>query len=128
MRASQKTIKISHPRATAYTIYMPDRRDDITIQARESEMLNGARRKIRWAVLRDGFAWTKESAWEYEPMPSSRTEEYLKLARYNTLPQAMRAARKAAMMTLENPLSLSALRIKQRRNAGSNCRPVGRPG
>jgi len=121
MKPKKKTIRISHPRATTYTIYMPDRRDDITIQARESEMLNGARRKVRWAVMRAGFAWTKDEAWEYEPLPSSRTDEYLKLARYSTLPQAMRAARRAAMVSLENPLSPSSLRTK-RSGGGTQAR------
>lgn len=42
----------------------------------------------RWAIT-DGFAvWTRSGAWESEPLPSSRTDAYLRNARW-TLDEAL---------------------------------------
>lgn len=92
---------------SVYVISMPHRNDDIRIEAYESAPLNGPERKIRWAVVRGGMVWTKKNEWVFQPMPSSRDDEFLKLARYTSLTQAMRAAQRAKNETLVDPRSLS---------------------
>lgn len=57
------------------------------------ERLNARTREMRYAVT-DGFAccWTKEGQWEYESLPSSRTDEFLDRARYHSFGDAVQAA------------------------------------
>lgn len=70
--------------------------DDIRIEARCWEPQHGLERKITaWAVVQGGFVWTKRNRWEVEPTPSSRTPAFLKRSRYNTLEEAVEAARGA---------------------------------
>ena len=45
-----------------------------------------------WAVRRDGFALNKQGEWEYEPMPSSRTDEFLDRCRFSDVNDAIAAA------------------------------------
>lgn len=45
-----------------------------------------------WAVRRDGFALNKQGEWEYEPMPSSRTDEFLERCRFADVNDAISAA------------------------------------
>ncbi|WP_429949609.1 hypothetical protein ACQYWY_21805 [Comamonas sediminis] len=45
-----------------------------------------------WAVRRDGFALNKQGEWEYEPMPSSRTDEFLERCRFADVNEAIAAA------------------------------------
>jgi hypothetical protein len=45
----------------------------------------------RWAITKRGFVLNKLGEWEYEPIPSSRTEEWLETVRWET-PEAARAA------------------------------------
>jgi hypothetical protein len=47
----------------------------------------------RWAVTRRGWVLNKQGDWEYEPIPSSRTEEWLKTVRWNTVKGAIEAVR-----------------------------------
>ena len=37
----------------------------------------------RWAITRDGSCLNRLGEWEYEPLPSSRDEEYLGRNRYS---------------------------------------------
>lgn len=50
---------------------------------------------IRWAVYRQGFVLTKGGKWVYEPIPSSRTDAFLKRTRFD-LETALRLARREA--------------------------------
>lgn len=42
----------------------------------------------RYAVRKDGLCLNKRGKWEYEPMPSSRTDAFLKRCRFDTFAQA----------------------------------------
>lgn len=42
-----------------------------------------------WAIVRGQACFTREGIWECEPMPSSRTDEFLARARYDSLEYAM---------------------------------------
>ena len=50
----------------------------------------------RWAVRGDVGCWTKRGHFEYEGMSSSRTDAFLKRARFGTLDEAFAEAIKAA--------------------------------
>jgi hypothetical protein len=42
----------------------------------------------RWAIKQRGYVLNKSGEWEWEPQPSSRTEEWLKTVRWNTIEEA----------------------------------------
>jgi hypothetical protein len=44
-----------------------------------------------WAVVDAGYVLNKEGQWEYEPMSSSRTEEFIRRTRYLSAEQALQA-------------------------------------
>lgn len=46
------------------------------------------RSKNKWAICRVGMCLTKQMEWEYESIPSSRTDEFLEIARYDSLSEA----------------------------------------
>ena len=46
----------------------------------------------RWAITRRGWVLNKSGEWEYEPQPSSRTEEWLETVRWATAREAALAA------------------------------------
>lgn len=48
----------------------------------------------QWAVLDGDMCWTRNGEWVHEPLPSSRSEAFLKQARY-TLEGALAAAQAA---------------------------------
>lgn len=95
--------------ATTYTIFMPNMYDDIKIEARCWEPQHGPERKITaWAVSQGyRFVWTKRKRWEVEPMPSSRTDAFLKRARFKTLEEAAQAAQFAKANVLARPQNQS---------------------
>ena len=45
--------------------------------------------ELRWKVTRLGNILTKWLTWEYEPLPSSRTEDFLERCRYETYDEAL---------------------------------------
>ena len=47
-----------------------------------------------YAVRQAGFCLDKEGDWVYEPMPSSRTDEFLESCRYNSWVDAAQAVEK----------------------------------
>lgn len=49
-----------------------------------------------WAVRRDGRVLNKQGKWEYEPQPSSRTDDLLERCRFDTARAAINAAKAAA--------------------------------
>lgn len=48
-----------------------------------------------WAIRKNGNVLNKEGEWEWEPMPSSRDDEFLARARFATAEQAIAAAIRA---------------------------------
>ena len=51
--------------------------------------------KNSWAVRCRSWCLNNKGKWEYEPMPSSRTDAFLKRCRFSTAKKAMTAADKA---------------------------------
>lgn len=64
--------------------------DEITVQRRRQ--IDGP---DLWAVCLRGYVLNKKGKWEYEPIPSSRTDAFLKRCRFNGLLEAVRAAERA---------------------------------
>lgn len=61
-----------------------------------------------WAVLRRGAAWNwRTKAWDYEPLPSSRTDAYKRTHRF-PLEQALAIAREQAPLITVNGWTVSA--------------------
>ena len=56
--------------------------EDVTIEMRRG--LKGE----RWTIARRGFCLNKENDWEYEPMPSTRTEEFIERTRFDSFEEA----------------------------------------
>ncbi len=50
---------------------------------------------VRWAIRQAGFCLNRKGDWEYEPIPSSRTEAFFKRCRFNTLEDAVAAWKRA---------------------------------
>jgi hypothetical protein len=63
----------------------------------------------RYAIYRSfGRALSHSGKWDYEPIPSSRDDEYLVTHRWETLDRAREAATLAAQEMLESSLKESA--------------------
>ncbi len=45
----------------------------------------------RWTIISRGYCYTRNGEWEWEPRPSSRTEEFFRATRY-TLAEALEIA------------------------------------
>jgi hypothetical protein len=56
----------------------------------------------KWAVRRHGDCLNKQGEWEYEPMPSSRDDEFLARCRFDSPAEALAVICKA---TPDSPLS-----------------------
>lgn len=79
--------------ATTFTVPMPYRTDDITIEARELWPWNGCERSVKaWSICWLGNVWTKEGRWEVEPKPSGQYADFLFRARYESFEGALVAA------------------------------------
>ncbi len=39
----------------------------------------------RWAICQDSFCWNRQAEWEFERMPSSRSEDFIERTRYGLL-------------------------------------------
>jgi hypothetical protein len=50
----------------------------------------------KWKVLNGGYCLTKTGDWEWEPLPSSRTDEFIERCRFNSAQEAIDAALNAA--------------------------------
>lgn len=48
----------------------------------------------RWAVRKTGSCLAKDGEWEYEPIPSSRDDEFYKRCRFDSLEDAIAAYNK----------------------------------
>jgi len=47
-----------------------------------------------WAILADSMCLSKDGKWDYEPMPSNRSDEFIENHRWNNLDEAVRIAEK----------------------------------
>jgi len=74
----------------AYAIPVEDYRTEIKIQ--RMRQIEGP---ALWKVARNGDCLNKSGEWEYEPMPSSRDDEFLARCRFDTAEEAIAAAMKA---------------------------------
>jgi hypothetical protein len=50
----------------------------------------------KWAVNDCGFVLSRTGEWEYEPLPSSRTDDFIARCRFDNLEEAFEACRVAA--------------------------------
>ena len=57
----------------------------------------------RWAVVNRSCVLNKEGEWEWEPIPSSRTDEYLARTRFDTPSDALAAFRALSPSTPGEP-------------------------
>lgn len=44
---------------------------------------------VKWTILQGGACFNKQGKWEYEPMPSSRTDEFIERTRWNSAQEAL---------------------------------------
>lgn len=49
----------------------------------------------KWKVYKEGYCLAKSGDWEYEPMPSSRTDDFIERCRFDSAQEAITAARGA---------------------------------
>jgi hypothetical protein len=75
----------------------------------------------RWAVIEAGMCLTRSGTWEYEPMPSRRTEAFLKRCRFS-LDDALRAAAKAIESNKRQKEELAARQAAATSSASSSQR------
>jgi hypothetical protein len=52
----------------------------------------------KWAVRRSGCCLSKSGEWDYEPIPSSRTDSFYKKYRFKTLGDAIKVYKKTVEM------------------------------
>ncbi|WP_431980041.1 hypothetical protein [Streptomyces qinglanensis] len=74
------------------------------------------RGRDRWAVVRHGQCLTADGFWDWEHVPSERTDEWLAAHRFD-VDTALRLAREAAPLITVNGFTVSdALRMHAERN------------
>ena len=74
---------------SAYSIPISGKRFDNEITVQQSRQIEGP---PLWAVRLNGECLNKSGEWEWEPMPSSRDDEFLARCRFATHTEAIRAA------------------------------------
>ena len=68
----------------------------VAVEQRDNGICLGGSGKKRWAVCHRGLCLSnKTGEWDYEPMPSSRDDEWLEEYRFTNLDVALEAAKKA---------------------------------
>ena len=72
--------------------------EDMPIRIEAREQRDGTR---KWAVCQGGNCLRKDGFWEIERQPSSRSDEFLALTRYETKEQAYREMRARLAMVEE---------------------------
>jgi hypothetical protein len=90
--------------------YTSSRRPSVTIERREQR--DGT---ILWAVHENSFCLARDGLWEYEPLPSSRDDKFLKRCRYATLEEAMDEATKAIDLLEEEERQVREVRAKAKK-------------
>ena len=69
--------------------------DGVTIEAcRQRD------KTVTWAVRSQGNVLNKHQQWEYEPLPSSRSEAFLQRTRFATIGEAVEAIERRGDITL----------------------------
>ncbi|MES2247634.1 MAG: hypothetical protein V4645_10150 [Pseudomonadota bacterium] len=89
------TVTLALPQGvdvSAFTITVSETRyaDDITVQ--RAKQLSGP---PLWKVCYRGSVLNQHGEWEYEPLPSSRTDEFLARCRFSSPERAIAAAQVA---------------------------------
>jgi hypothetical protein len=82
------------PGAGIDAYYMPTTKpygDEVKVQ--RSRQLDGSE---KWAVRKLGECLNKQGEWEWEPMPSSRDDEFIARCRFDSAQEAIDAARRVA--------------------------------
>lgn len=70
--------------------YLPTtKRGGSEVKVQRTRQMNGP---DKWSVRLDGNCLNKRGDWEWEPMPSSRDDEFLNRCRFETLEEALDAA------------------------------------
>jgi len=94
-------------RPSSYTVSCLPRRDMDThlfeIRIEERGQMNGT---TRWAVCRMGYCLNRRGRWDYEMLPSSRTDRWIAGHRFD-LATATRLAKKAAPLITVNGFTVA---------------------
>lgn len=69
-------------------VYEIEAIEGITIERRRG------RDATKWAVVRNGLVLAKDGAWEYEPLPSNREDDFLARCRFDSIQEACDAVEK----------------------------------
>lgn len=98
LKAEYERMRVWMESATAFQFSgkapnMACRVDDLPIRIEARDQRDGSR---KWAVMQGGNCLRKDGDWELEMQPSSRTDEWLKLTRWDSREEA-RAAIDAAL-------------------------------
>lgn len=67
------------------------RHTEITIEATGGLNPDGTRMPVdsKWAIRLTGMVLNKKGQWEFEPIPSSRSDAFLKRARFDSADEAL---------------------------------------
>lgn len=93
---AQELRKLGEALYNAARSHRPDLATAIVYEIDEETTAERVRQKFgseKWAVRRNGRVLNKQGEWEWEPMPSSRDEEFLARCRFPTFVEAIDAAR-----------------------------------
>jgi len=95
------------PRVERYSIsYLPEDHDAYDMFVVYVER----RSKDSWAVTRGGcYCYSRDGKWDYESVPSERTEEWLAAHRWGVLSDAFEAARSAPFFLRVNGYTLDGI-------------------
>jgi hypothetical protein len=107
----EERIMTDLPEATArpssYTVsILPERNIDthlFEIRVEERGQIDGT---TRWAVVRMGYCLNRRGRWDYEMLPSSRTDRWIAGHRFD-LETALRLAKKAAPLITVNGFTVA---------------------
>lgn len=87
---------------TRYTVSrLPDDTSDYSTWSVQVEASGNG----RWAVRNGGRCLNKDGEWEYEPLPSSRSAEWLDTVRWDDLTEAIQSAQAAEPLLRWNGLT-----------------------
>lgn len=78
------TIKISELEVITYCIS----REDESLEPIEITQRRGTD-GVRWAILQGGCCFSKDRKWVREPMPSSRTDDFIEATRFGSPQEAL---------------------------------------
>lgn len=88
----EKEVIAFEPVISGYAIAVSDRRFANEVLIQRSRQIEGP---ALWAVRFNGSVLNKQGEWEWEPMPSSRDDEFLARCRWDSAEEAIAAAKVA---------------------------------